>query len=82
MCHSASHSIHPFVHISLLANVHCNEPLVSFEVSGFYYTINTGSSPGLHLKVQLLPCVMEVLWLWIYKTGPFMYIDVVEVGVD
>ena len=32
-----------------------------FEASGFCYTINTGSSPGLFLDILLLPCVMEIL---------------------
>jgi hypothetical protein len=34
---SVSHSI-PFVHTSLLANVHCNESVVWFEASGFCRT--------------------------------------------
>jgi hypothetical protein len=31
------HTVHPFVHISLLANVYCNEPLVCFKASGFRF---------------------------------------------
>ena len=74
MCHNVSHSIlHPFVHTSLLANVHCNESLVWFEASGFCYTINTGSSLGLLSDILLLPCVMEILQLWICRTSPFMH---------
>ena len=37
-------TVHPFAHTSSLANAACNESLVCFEASGFYGTINTGSS--------------------------------------
>lgn len=46
VCHCVYHSI-PFCHISLLANVHCNESLVWFEAFSFCCTISTGSSLGL-----------------------------------
>jgi hypothetical protein len=55
VCHSVSHS-HPFVHTSLLENVHCNGSLVCFEASGFCYTINTGSSPGLSSESVFCQC--------------------------
>ena len=42
-------------------NFHCNESLVWLDISGFYYAINTGSSPGLHSDSLLLSCVTEVL---------------------
>ena len=54
VCHSVSHSV-PFVHSSVLANVHCNKLLVCFKASRFCYTINTESLPGLFLDVLLLP---------------------------
>jgi hypothetical protein len=62
---------YPFVQTVLLANAHCHESLVCFKASGFCYTINTGSSPGLLSDILLLPCVMEFLKLWICRTGPF-----------
>ena len=55
MCHSVS-TEHPFVHTSLLANIHCSESLVWLKTSGFFYTINTVSSLGLLLAIQLSPC--------------------------
>jgi hypothetical protein len=71
-----SHSVsteHPFVHTSLLANIHCSESLVWLETSGFFYTINTVSSLGLLLAIQLSPCVGEILQLWLYRAGPFAH---------
>lgn len=41
------HTVYPFVHPFLPANVHCIESLVWFRVFGFCYIINTGFSPGL-----------------------------------
>ena len=35
--------VYPFVHTSLLANVHCNESLVWYEASGVCYSIITGT---------------------------------------
>ena len=61
----------PFVHTSLLANVHCNESLVWFEASDFCYTGNTGSSLRRLSDVLLLPRVMEFLWFWICRTKSF-----------
>jgi hypothetical protein len=70
-----SHSTH-FVHTSLLANVHCNESLVWFDISGFYYTISTiRLSPGLLLDVLLLACFLEILQLW-------QFIDEIDIGVS
>ena len=43
------------------AVVHCNESLVGFEASGFYYTTNTTTLLGSSLISFLLPCVMEIL---------------------
>jgi hypothetical protein len=39
---------------AFLADVHYNESLVWFEASGFFYTVNTGSSMGLLSDKQLL----------------------------
>lgn len=58
---------------SLFANIHYNVSLVWFKASGFYYTINTGSSLGLLQALLLLPCVMWILQLSICRTGPFIY---------
>lgn len=46
LCHSVFHSI-PVVHTSFLANIHHNESFVWYEASGFYCTINIGTSLGL-----------------------------------
>jgi hypothetical protein len=77
---SVCHSVYPFVYTSLLANIHCNESMVWFVASGFCYTINTGSSPGLLLDILLPPCVMEILQLWICNTGPFTYSSIIDIG--
>ena len=39
---SQGHRVRPY-----FKNVHCDESLVWFEVSGFCYTITSRSSPGL-----------------------------------
>jgi hypothetical protein len=66
VCHSVSHSVPTplSTHLYLQA-------FVWSKTSGFCYTINTGSLLGLLLDVLLLPCVMEILQLWIYRTGSF-----------
>jgi hypothetical protein len=56
-------TVSPFVHTSLLANVHCNALLVWFETSGFCYSIYTGSSLGLLSDVLFSLCVVEILQL-------------------
>ena len=66
------HTVYPFAQRAFHANVCCNEALVQFEVSGFCYTINTGSLLGLLSDILLLPCVMEILQLRICNTGPFV----------
>jgi hypothetical protein len=63
----------PFVHTSLLVDVHCNESLGWSEFSGFCYTISTESSQELLSDILLLPLVMETLWFWIYRIRPFMH---------
>ena len=50
------HAVYPFVQTALLANVHCNELLVWFKASGFWYTINTRPSLKLLSAILLLPC--------------------------
>jgi len=64
-CHSVSD---PSAHTSSLANVHCNESLVWIEVSGLCDTIDIGSSWGL-LVMPMLPFAMEILQLWVSKSG-------------
>jgi hypothetical protein len=72
VCHSVCHMVHPFVSTFYLANVCCNQSLVWFEASGFCYTINPGSSLGLFSDILLLPCVMEILEVWICQTSSFI----------
>jgi hypothetical protein len=52
---------------------------VWLEASGFYHTLNVRSSPGLLPVILLLPCVMEILQLWICSA--LVFIDGVDVGV-
>lgn len=78
-CDIASHTVNPSVHI-LLVRVHYKESLVWFEVSGFCYTINAGSSPELLLVILLLPCAVEILKLWVCRTGPIMYSSRSQMG--
>jgi hypothetical protein len=67
-------TVRPFVvYTSLLAKVHCNESLVWYEASGFCYSISTITKLGLFMDVLMLPCVMEIPWFWIYKSGSFMH---------
>ena len=56
-----------------LANVHCNMSTAWFEVSDFCDIINTEPSLGLWLVILLFPCVMEILKLWISRTGRFLH---------
>ena len=52
--------------------------LIWFKASGFCYTINTGSSPGL--TGLSLPCVMEILQDWSLR-ALLQIIDGVDVEV-
>jgi hypothetical protein len=72
-CGTLCPTVHPFVHTSLLVNVQCDESLVWFKASGSCYTISTGSSLGFLSDILSLPYVMEILQLWICRTGPFMH---------
>jgi hypothetical protein len=69
VCCSMFHSIS----LSLLENISCIESLVWFEVSGFYDTTNSRSSSGLLPCILVLPCVMEILQLWIIRTDPLTH---------
>jgi hypothetical protein len=62
--------------------VYCSEPLVWFKASGFCYTTNTGSSPGLLSDILVLPGVMEVLLLWFSRAGPFTHSSSSQNEVD
>lgn len=63
MCLSVSHN-NPFTllqwHFGLVGG------------SGFYYTINTGCSPGLLSDIPLLSCVVKILQRWICKMAPLL----------
>jgi hypothetical protein len=61
---------------------YCNESLVWFEASGFCYIIDTESSPGLLSDILSLPCVMEILQLWICRLGLLSCALAVHNGVD
>lgn len=47
-------TVDPLVHTALLAKVHCNDSLVWFETSDFYYAIDTGPSLGFGYSVIAL----------------------------
>lgn len=68
--HGKSHSI-PFSSYTLLASIYCNESLVKFKSSGFWYTINTEPSLALLLDTLFLSFVMETMQLWKFITVPF-----------
>ena len=59
----------PFVHTSLLADVHCSGSLVRFEASSFCDVNGIGSSPEFLLVNLVLCSVKEILQLWISRTG-------------
>lgn len=49
-----------------------------FKVFGFCDTLNVESSLELLTVILLLPCVMEILQLWISRTGPFTHPDICD----
>jgi hypothetical protein len=57
----------------LLADIECNDLEIWYEASGFCYYIKIGTLRGLVLNIQVLPCVMEILQLWVCMTGPFTH---------
>ena len=59
-------SVCPSVHTPSLANVYCIESLDWLEVTPSVLDPHWDSSQFL-----LLSCVMEILQLWISRTGPF-----------
>lgn len=60
-----SHALNPL-------STHCEKSLLGLEASGFCYTADAGGpSLGLFLDILLLPCVMEILTLWVCESGPF-----------
>lgn len=44
-CDTENHTGNPFIHLSLLANVHCTEPLAWFKASGFPPLLMLGPPP-------------------------------------
>jgi hypothetical protein len=75
VCHGVCPTVCPSIHTSLVECVHCSESLVWLEASGFGYSISTGPSPGLFSVILSLPCVMEILQLWIIRTGSFTHLS-------
>lgn len=73
-------SIFFFSRATLLFNVHCNESLVYFKASDFWYTLNTGLSPKLLLSILLLPQVKEILSLSFCRSNPFTCFSRSQVG--
>ena len=55
-----------------LANIPRHESLAWFEIFCFCDIIHIRSSSGLLPVILLLPCVMEIVQLWISSTGLFM----------
>ena len=60
-------------YIPLSTDLHCTETLVWIKISGFCDIVNIGSSLGLLPVILLSPCVVEILQLWISRTGPCMH---------
>ena len=55
---SVCHIVYPFVPSTWLTTAHCNESLVWFKASGFWYRNLPGSSPELFLNV---PCLWDLM---------------------
>lgn len=60
-----SHTVYLSVHTSLFSSVYCNELLVSVNAAGFCYILNTEPSMELFRDILLLPCVIEIMQLWL-----------------
>lgn len=85
-CHESAlcHTEYPFIHRSLLANVHWIESLFGKRPLNFP-AINTGSSLGLLLDIPLLPWVMVIPQPWIWGLVPHVtqqFTDGVDIGVS
>lgn len=65
-------TVYPFIHNSLLINIHRNKSLVWVSASDFCCTTNTGSSQELLLDILLLAHVSDVLQFWFCRTSPFI----------
>ena len=67
VCHSMSHSTCLCPHMfTCKCSLQCVELV---QISGFCDTTNIGSSTINLLVILLLPCVREILQLWISRTG-------------
>ena len=75
---SQSVMVYLFDHMSLLANVHCNEPLVWFKASGFCYTTNTCSSLESFQIFCVVLCHRDPAALDLHT---LQFIDGVHIGV-
>ena len=72
-----NHVVNPFIHVSLLASIHCS------HWSGFCYTTDARPSLRILSAILLLPCVMEILQLWVCKNGrSFHMLQQITDGVD
>lgn len=69
VCHAVAYPL--YKQLYLQGRVHYNESLVWFKESSFCYTINTGPFPWIFSDILPLPRVMEILWQWPRRTGPF-----------
>ena len=69
ICVTVGTAVYTFVHISLLANVCCNQSLVWFKASGL---LQHYQNWVLTRTTLLLPCVMEIQQLWIFRIDFFM----------
>lgn len=70
--------VYLFDHMSLLANVHCHEPLVWFKASGFCYTTNTCSSLESFQIFCVVLCHRDPAALDLHT---LQFIDGVHIGV-
>ena len=62
------HTVYPVAQTALLSNVHCDESLALFKVSGFPHC------------VLFLPCVLEIHKLCFWRIGPSMSLAVYRWG--
>jgi hypothetical protein len=66
-----NNSIGFFAQTTLFTNVYGNESLVWFEASGFATPSVLDPHWDSFLDILLLPCVSDILQLWICRYGPF-----------
>lgn len=58
-CDPVNLTVYPLVHTILLETIHCNESLLQFKASGFFYTLDTG--PSLYSSWTFYCCLVPLI---------------------